>query len=196
VAFTAVWLSKVDPPEFVRAQAEQSARFTNLPPDQQETVVASQAKFFPPIAWVTAFVGAPILVSVVVLALVFVFRFVLADETTIRQGYAVVSWSYFAIALVQLPLILVTLFLKGEWRISPQEAFLASPALLLDKNAASKALFAFLGSLDVFSFWSILLISWGFAAAGRRRFGAAFWGVLVPWLVYVIAKVFLVALNS
>ena len=196
LAFTAVWVNKMDPRDFMRAQIDETPRLAKLPAEQQQAVIEAQSKILRPIAWVGAVLGSPIVVSIVALFVVFVFRFVLGDDTTLRQGFAIIAWSYLTTALVQLPLILLILTLKADWNIPPQEVFQAGPAIFLDKQSTSKALFAFLGCLDLFSLWNIALMAWGFAAAAKRRFGSAVMAVAAPWVVYVAGKVVLAWINS
>jgi hypothetical protein len=90
-------------------------------------------------------------------------------------------------------LLLLTLFLKGDWTLNPPEALQANPTLFVERDALPKAVFAFLGSLDLFSFWTIFLLALGFGRASRTRTGPAAWGVIVPWLLVVLGKVGLAA---
>ena len=58
----------------------------------------------------------------------------------------------------------------------------------------AKALHSLLGSLDVFSFWTMGLLAIGLAAAARIRKGQAAGVVVSLWLVYVLAKAGLAAI--
>ena len=51
-----------------------------------------------------------------------------------------------------------------------------------------KALHSLLGSLDIFSFWTIALLSIGFAAAARVKKGQAAGVIVALWAVFILGK--------
>jgi hypothetical protein len=189
VGFTAIWLQKVDFPEFVKAQMEERGQMDKIPADSRAEAVEKGAAFTKVISWVAAVVGAPIYVLVVGAVLLFVFRFFYASEVSFGQAMGIVCWSALAVSVVTLPLTLLTLQLKGDWNVSPQEVLQANPTLLLEKADTAKPLWAVLGSIDLFSFWMLALLAIGFAVASRRKTGSALWGVLAPWALVVGLKV-------
>jgi hypothetical protein len=119
----------------------------------------------------------------------FVFRFFYASEATFKQAMAIVSWVFFAVALVTMPLLLLVLYLKGEWSIDPNTALQANLSLLLDKSEAAKPLWALFTSIDVFNLWTVFLLAVGFGVASRKTTGSALWGVVIPWVVIILVKV-------
>jgi len=189
VLFTAFWMRKIDPLDFVKTQIEESGRADRIPPEKREEVFEQQAKFFKVIGWVGALVGAPILVLVVGSLYLFVFRFLFGGDVTFGQALTIVAWSFLATALVTTPLTYLTLSLKGDWNVNPQDALQANLAALLDKETAPKPLYALAGSLDLFSFWVLWLLSVGFGVASRRPTSAAAMGVVGVWAVYVLGRV-------
>jgi hypothetical protein len=189
VAFTATWLSKVDMPEFVKAQMEEHGQMEKIPAEARGDAIERGAGFTKGISWVAAFVGAPIFVSIVAGVLFFVFRFFYASEMSFRQAMGIVAWSGLAVSVLTLPLALLTIQLKGDWSVNPQEVLQANPTLFFDKADTAKPLWAVLGSIDLFSFWLIALLAIGFGVASRRKMGSALWGVVVPWAIVVSIKV-------
>lgn len=189
LAFTGIWLQKVDPGEFLKAQLEESGRWDKIPPERREAVMTGQSKFFPVIGWVGGALGAPIVVLVVSTVLLFVYRFFYAGEVTFGQSFAIATYSFLTVSLVSLPLLLLTLTLKGDWNVNPREALVANLAVVLDKQTASKALYALAQSLDLFSFWLIFILATGYAVATRRSTGSAATGILVLWGILVLGKV-------
>jgi len=196
LVFTGVWLSRVDPPAFMRNQLEESGQWDRLNPEQRSAVLEGQSRMLPIFGWIGATVGPPVMLLVVSGFLLFVFRFFYAAETGFREALAVVAWTYLGVGLVTTPLTLLVMWLKGDWNVSPQEVLQANPTLLLDKFATAKPLWALLGSFDVFSIWIVFLMATGFAVAGRRTTGSALWGVGVGWAIYVLGKVALSFLGS
>jgi hypothetical protein len=187
--FTATWIHKVDPAEFMKAQMEESGQWDKIPAENRANILETQGKIFPIIGWVGAVVGTALAVLVVSAALLFVYRFFYASEVTFRQALAIVAHSFLALALVSSPLILLVMQLKGDWNVNPQEALQANLTLLFDKAATAKPLWALASSLDLFSLWLLFLLATGFGVASRRTTGSAFWGVAVCWALIVLGKV-------
>ena len=165
-----------------------------IPPDRRDEIIGRQAGMMNTFGWAGAVAG-PLVVALLVSAVMhFVFRFFYASETTFRQGLTIVTSSFAAIALVTTPLLLAVFALKGDWNINPQEAIQANLTLLFDKESLAKPLWSLAGSLDVFSFWGIFLLAAGYGAAAKRGAGWAAAGVVVPWVLYVLAKAGLAAI--
>jgi hypothetical protein len=186
--FTGIWLTKVDPQEFAKAQLEQSGRAEKMSPEQRAMAVEMQAKFMRPVGWVVGAVSAPILLLVTSAYFLVVFRFFYAAEISFRQALSVSTFVNVATSLVAVPLMLMTFALKGDWNINPQEIFQANLTLLFDKSETAHWLFALAGSLDLFSFWTIFLLAVGFAAVTRRTAASAAWASITPWAIYVLLK--------
>lgn len=189
LAFTAVWVNKVNVKEFMEAQIEESPRAQNMPPEQKERVVEMQSRFVPVFAWVAAVVFPLLTFAVLAAVFLLVFRFFYGAEVTFRQSLTVVCWAMFAWTLVHGTLTLLVLWLKGDWTINPEMALQASPALLVERGTVARPLYVLLNSLDLFSFWLLALFSAGFGVASRRSTGAAATGVVVLWALYVLVKV-------
>jgi hypothetical protein len=126
---------------------------------------------------------------VVAAVLMFIFRFFYSGEVAFTPAFAVVTWVFFAVALVTTPLLLLVLHLKGDWNVNPQDVVQANLGLLLDKSTAAKPLWALLTSVDVFSLWMVFLLAVGFAVASRKTTASALWGVAIPWILIVLVKV-------
>ena len=194
IAFTAFWMQKVEPREFMRNQIQQSGHADKMDPAQLEQVLDTRTGMFKPIAWGSKVVAPPILTLVVAAVYLFVFRFFYAGELTLAQSLAIVAWSYFLMALVTTPLVLIVMALKDEWNVNPQEAVQAGATMFVDRQTASKPLYALASSLDLFSLWVLWLLSTGYAVATRRTTGSAAVGVVSVWALYVLGKVALAAI--
>jgi len=194
VAFTAVWLQKVDAREFMRKQIAESGRADKIPPGQMEQVLDTQAGFLKPISWASAILVPAVIVLIVGGLYLFVFRFFYAGDVTFAQSVAIAAWCFFAVALVTSPLVLAVMAMKGDWNVNPQEALQANLAMFLDKATTSKPLYKLAESVDLFTAWTIWLLSTGFGVATRRTTGAAAAGVLGLWALYVLGKVALAAI--
>lgn len=186
LGFTAIWLQKTDAHAFMKARMEESGR---VPPERVDEFAARQAGSLPMFAWVGGALGPPIAVLVLAGVLLFVYRFFYSSEVNFSQSLTIVASTFAALALISTPLLLGVLALKGDWTIAPQEALHANLSLLLDKQSASKWLWALLSSFDLFTFWVMFLLAAGFGAASKRNWSWALAGILVPWALWVACKV-------
>lgn len=189
LAFTGIWLQKVDAKAFFKARIEESGRADRIPSEQMEQILSRQAGFLAPLSWVSGTIAPPILVLALGGILLFVYRFFYAAETTYAQSLAIVASSFAAVALLTTPLMLGVLSLKDDWTIAPQEALQANVTLFLERQATAKPLWALAGSLDLFSFWLIFVLASGFGAASKRNWSWALAGIAVPWALFVACKV-------
>jgi hypothetical protein len=194
VAFSAVWVTRVDPIEFMKVQLEESGGAERIPPEQRGEVLETQAKFFNVLVWVGPLVFAPLMFVALAGLFLFVYVFFYGAEATFAQSLAVVAWCFAAFGLVLNPLILLVMSLKNDWNVDPQSVVQASAAALLDKAATAKPLYVLAGSLDLFSFWLIALLSIGYGAVIRRPASTAAWAIVTLWACYVAGKVALAAI--
>lgn len=194
VAFTAVWLHKMDAREYMRAQIEESGRADRMQPEQLESILDTQVGMFPVFAWLSPLVIIPLGLLAVAGLYLFVFRFLFGGEVTFGQSAAVLAWSFLAVGLITTPLTLAVMGLKDEWNLDPRTALQANASLFLDKAATPKPLFALAESLDLFSFWILGLMAAGYGVANRKTTGWAMAGVVGVWAIYVLGKVALAAI--
>jgi hypothetical protein len=187
--FSVVWMSKVDPVEFMRARIEEAPRADRMTPEQKARVVESTAGVLKPRVLGGTLVVTPLIAVGVAALYLLVFRFFLADELSFRQSMAVVTWAFLPVAIVTTSLTLLTLALKGDWSIDPSHALQANLALALDRESTPRPLYTLASSVDLFTFWQLWLLSLGYAAATRRKLSSAAWAVIALWVVWVIVKV-------
>ena len=173
---------------------EESGAADRIPAEKRGEVLQTQAKIFRVMAWVGPLLFAPLAYVALAGLFLFVYRFFYAAEITFPQSMAVVAWCMAAFGLVLNPLILLVMALKGEWSVDPHSVIQASGAALVDKAATSRPLYALLGSLDLFAFWLIALLSIGYGAAIGKPARTAAWAVLVLWTLMVAGKVGMAAI--
>jgi hypothetical protein len=189
LAFTGIWINKMDAREFMKVQLEESGQWDKIPAEQRDNIIEQQAKWMPVFAWIGPVVATPLFLLVTAAALMFVFRFFYSGEVPFKQAFSIATWTFFATSVVTTPLVLAVLHLKGDWNVNPQEAVQANLALLLEKSSAAKPLWALLSSVDLFSLWTIFLLAVGFGVASKKPTASAIWGVAIPWIVIVLCKV-------
>jgi hypothetical protein len=194
--FTAVWLQRVDPHQFMRNELEQSGRAEKMSPEEVQQGVDGGVLIFKPISWASAVLAPPIAALFMGGLFLFVYRFFYGGEVTFLQSLAIVAWSSLAVALVLIPIMLGVFAGKGDWNLNPQNVVQANLSLLLEREGTSRALWSLAESIDLFSAWFMFLLASGYGMALRKPTSAALWGVAIPWAIYVIVKLGWVALMS
>jgi hypothetical protein len=193
VTFSAIWVQHMDAREFGKLQLQESGQWERMSETEREQALGIQEKVIPAMVVAMGLLGPAAAILVVAAVLLLVFRVVLASSIAFKQSATITAFSFLAVSLIQTPLMLLTLFLKGDWNIDPNQALAANLTLLLDKAETAKALYSLAGSIDLFSFWTIFLLAVGFGVATKRPTGSAIWGILLPWGLYVVIKVGLAA---
>ena len=179
--------------EQIRKQVERSGG--QMPPEEQiQQQVAIQkaiAKFTPLIAGVGVGVWYVILTGIYALGLM-----MLQAKTTFKKIFSIVLWTSLAIGLVYTVVFVAALMVKDEESLrtvdiqNPTASIPTNVGAFLD-STTSPIVRALAGSLDIFSIWSIVLLSIGFAAiAGSKRIkpGKAATIVVAVWVVGVLLK--------
>ena len=187
LGFAAVWLAHADLAEMVRNQLLSQGR--EAPPADQIPVGLVRN-----LAWVGAVLGLPLVLLLVSGALHFAFTFFLAAELRFRATLSIVAHAFLPASLVGGPLGLLVMALKGEWNAPPDQALQSSLAALLDASATPRAVYTLAGSFDLFTLWTVALLSIGCGVATRRSTVSAAGVVVTLWLLLVVGKAGLAAL--
>ena len=138
------------------------------------------------------FVFAPLGILVIYLLITLVFWFMgnvlLGGKARYKQIFAIFSYSYLIIILlesiVQFPLILSKQTLKIDM----------SPGVLIDTAGMSETLSRFVGSFDIFHIWFLVVFGLGFSIIYGFSKLKGLVSVFIAWLLYVV--VFKIALAS
>ena len=189
LAFTGIWMQRVDMPEFLETQMKEQGSWERIPAERRTEVVQQQASIVPITIWISAAAGPLVFYALMAAVLLFIYKFFYAGELGYKQSLSITAWSMFPVGLVTTPLMLLIFWLKEDWNLNPQEVLQANLSLLLDKAETAKPLWALATSLDLVSFWVMFLLATGFGVAVKKSTGSALWGVAIPWVIMVAIKV-------
>jgi len=172
----------------VRHGMEASSRTQQMTPEQREQAVTMGVKFAS-IAAYGAIIFVPVVFAIMAGVLLGVASGILSAGLRFKQVFAVVCYASLT-GLISSILTIVVLFLKNPDEFNVQNALAFNPGAFMDPGTSSKFLYSLATSLDLFSFWTILLMAVGLrAAAGKKlSFGSAVFAVVLPWAVYVLGK--------
>ena len=174
---------------FMRQQIEASPRTQQLSAEQKEQIIEQQVRLAPIFGYVFSVLGWPIIVLVVAGIFLFVFNVLLGTQLVYRQVLGVTSYSMLPQAVGGL-LALLLLFIKEPADFDLQNPLASNLGAFLDPNAVPAWLVSLGSSLDVFVFWSLLLLATGLAAAARKlSWSKALTWVVAPWAVWLVVKV-------
>jgi hypothetical protein len=187
---------KVDPGEVREATREQLAARPGMSEEQREQALDQAAKFTPIMGTGCSVVMPPI--AYLIAALLFWVALKIAGGAiNFPTSFAVtlhgmMPWAIAALLAVPIVLAAETI----GYRDLQGGNLLASSAAAFAPEDASQVVRALLGSLDVFSFWTVALLAVGFAIAAKVSRGKAAVAVVVLWLVWVVVKVALAAVGD
>lgn len=183
LAVSAVVVPRLDFEKTMRERFEKSGRAVSQ--GQLQSIVERQKKFAPVFGYFGAVV-TPIAISLVVAVTLWGSFRAFGWDTTYPQALGVTTHAFLPGVLGAL--LLLPLVARQE-KVDPSaigDLLRSNPGFLVERD--SKVLHSLLGSLDLFSFWTLALLTIGFAAAARVRRAPAAGVVLALWAVYVLGK--------
>jgi Yip1 domain len=143
-----------------------SSRIDQLPPDQKQQVIHRQAVSGKVGRWVRGATGTAFLALILTLVYWGAFNLLGGAGASFGLSFSLVMYSLLPIAIKEL-LEIPILFLKDPSSIDPDNFFASNPAAILNGIPAWEKVL--LGSLDIFSLWSALLVAVAFSAANPKK---------------------------
>ena len=164
-----------------------------MPADQREKMINTQVKFAAVVSYISVFVGTVLGMVIVAALFLAVFNLVSGTKVGFSTSLAIVAHSWMPFVLAGLLGILI-LFIKDPSTVDVQNLVASNPGALLAEGSP-KWLVSLLTSLDLFTFWVLILQAVGYSATNPKKisFGKALGSVLAVWLFYVLIKVGLAA---
>ncbi len=187
VALSAVVLPMIDWPEVVRAQIEASGQ--SLSEAQIEQQIGMVEKFGAGFAWVAAVAGPFVVYPGLALIFWLIFK-VMGSTMSFRQSLSVLLHGYAPIWLVSVVLSIPVVLAQGGVTTEQVQSssYLLSNLGFLATEDTHVALRSILTSLDLFSFWTLILLSIGYRIVARVSGAKATVSVVALWLIYVLGK--------
>ncbi len=193
-ATTAAVMQKMDFSTVIAQQAEQMRKQNPDMGDEQlqqmERITTASMKVF---GWIAPLVSV-LWYALVALVLMFAFR-LFGGEGTYKQAFSVTLYSWIPLVLFGIILTVVVLA-RGSFDPSAAATLVKSnPAFLVDMKE-QPVLFSFLSSLDLFTIWTIALLSIGFATISKTSKSKAAVIVVSLWIAMIFVKVGFAALGA
>lgn len=171
----------------VRQQIENNSQIQQLPPEKKQEAIDRGVKIGGTMAYVGAIAGPPVVAVIMAGILMFVMN-AMGGAARFVQSLAIVCYGSL-INLLAGVLAIGVLFLKNPEDFDIQNPLAFNVGAFVPETAP-KWLAALGSSLDVFSFWSMAVLAFGYAATSRKMtWGKALTGILGLWAVVVVCKV-------
>lgn len=191
--------SRMDYPTYMRKAMQMNPMTRQLSEEQIEAAINQPER---PIQRYAGVVMAPIgiLAAYAVSAAVLLVIFLLFGlSINFKRSFRMTMWAMAPPAFVNMVLGIIMMFVKDpeSLEIDPS-ANVASNLGLLASQRDQPVLHSLLASMDVFSFWAIVLLAIGFSvmSGGRMKTGKAAVGVVIAWAIWVLGKAGFTALFS
>ncbi len=188
LGFTYTYTTHVGWERYIRQTMENNPRAQNLPAEQRETQIAQGAKFAPIIGYIGSVVGIPV-TAVVIAGVLLLMCKMMGASLNFKQMFAISSYAMLP-GLIFTVLAIIVMLLKN-----PEDFNLQNPlyfnlgALMEPPPNTGKFLYSVATSLDLFTFWNMLLLATGITAAARKlTFSKAIVAVVAPWVVWILVK--------
>lgn len=185
---------------FMIRQDQQNARtqkqMESMTEEQRENLINTQTKVAPIFAYVAVVVGPFIAAVVVGAVLMLAFNLIHGTKIGFVPSLAIVSYSWVP-GLIGALLGILILFLRDPSMVDLDHLVASNGGAFLGDDSP-KWMVTLLTAFDLFAFWNMILMAFGFSAADPKKisFGKALGTVVGVWLIYVIVKVGLVAAFS
>jgi hypothetical protein len=180
--------------QMFRTQMERSTQLQNMTQQQREQIIAAQTSIAPFTAYATPLLTVAVN-AVIAVVLLFLFDTILGADIGFKRFMAIVSYGLLPNAASAV-LATIVLYLKPPEDFDLQNPLAFNVAAYLPADAAGWM--RGLGqTLDLFSFWCIGLLAIGVSAASRKiSTGKAVGVILFPWLLWVLVRTGLGALQQ
>src|SRR5690242_11735830 len=175
--------------EFMSQQIEKSPRAAQLSAEQKQQQIEGGAKFTPIVTYAIGVCG-PILGTLIIGLIMWgVYSLLGGISTNFSTAFSVTAHAFLT-GLVSSPLLILTLYLKPFGTADLENPLATNLAALLSEDAA-KWLVALCKSIDLFTFWTLILLAIGFAAVNPKKLKGAksFTIAFSVWAVYVVCRV-------
>jgi Yip1 domain len=120
----------------------------------------------------------------------------MGGEGDFKQAFSTTLWAHFPRMVLGAIIGTVIVMLRGS--VDPMQiatVIKTSPAFIADFKE-QPVLYALLASFDIFALWTLFLLGVGFSKVSRLSKGKSFAIVISLWLVIVLFKVGMAALNA
>ena len=175
--------------DYISQQIDKNPRAAQLSPEQKQQQIEAGAKFSAPFTYAIG-ACAPILGALIIGLIMWgVYSLIGGVSTNFITALSITTHAFLT-GLVSSLLFILILYLKPYGTADLDNPVAANLAALLPEDSA-KWLIALCKNIDIFEFWTLILLAIGFAAVNPRKLRGAksFAIAFTAWAVYVVIRV-------
>jgi hypothetical protein len=190
VAVAAVLVPRIDYEKLTRRAMEK--RGQTVSEDRLQAIVEQQKKFGGAITYAIS-ACSPVVITLLVAAVLLGAFKAFGWDLTFRQSLGTTAHAFLP---GMVGAILLLILLPRQESVDPSgigDLLRSNLGFLVERDSA-KALHSLLGAIDIFSIWSLVLFTVGYAAAAKVRRSQAAAVVVSLWALFVLARAGLAAL--
>jgi len=175
--------------EFMSQQIEKNPQAAQLSAEQKEQRIEGGAKISPVFTYVFGTLGPILLVLIVGLLMWGAYSLLGGITTNFSTSMGITAHACLT-GLISSPLFILILYLKPPGTVDLENPVAANLAAILPEDSA-KWLVALCKSIDVFSIWTLILLSIGFATVNPKKLKGAkpYTIAFTVWAVFVLCRV-------
>jgi hypothetical protein len=175
--------------DFMSQQIEKSPQAASMSAEQKEQRIEGGAKFTPPFTYAIGLLGPIIGALCVGLVMWGAYNLLGGANTNFGTSFAITAHAFMT-GLLSSFLFILVLYLKPYGTADLENPVATNLAAVLPDDSA-KWLVALLKSIDVFTFWTLILLAIGFAATNPKKLrgSKAFTIAFSVWAAYVVCRV-------
>jgi hypothetical protein len=186
--------------DFMIRQDQENSRtqkqMENMTQEQRDNMLDTQTKVAPIFGYVFGTVGIVVAALIVAGLLLLGFMIIAGVRPSYKQALGIVSYAWTP-GIIGALLGLLILFLKDPSTVDLNKLVASNVGALMPDGTA-KWLTTLLSSIDVFAFWNIVLMAFGFSAVDPKRLsvGKAFGIIFALFLFWTLIKTGMTAAFS
>jgi hypothetical protein len=175
--------------EFMSQQIEKSPRAAQMSAEQKQQQIEGGAKFTPPFTYAIGVLGPIVITLIITLVMWGAYSLFGGASTNFTTAFSITAHAFLT-GLVSSPLFILILYLKPYGTADLENPVAANLAAFLPDESA-KWLVALCKSIDLFTFWTLILLAIGFAAVNPKKLKGAkpFTIAFIVWAVFVVCRV-------
>jgi len=175
--------------EFMNQQIEKSPRAAQMSAEQKQQQIEGGAKFTPAFTYGIGLLGPILGVLIIGLVMWGAYSLFGGASTNFSTAFSITSHAFLT-GLISSPLFILILYLKPYGTADLDNPVAANLAALLPDDSA-KWLVALGKSIDLFTFWTLILLAIGFAAVNPKKLKGAksFTIAFGMWAAFVVCRV-------
>jgi hypothetical protein len=175
--------------EFMSQQIEKSPRAAQMSAEQKQQQIEGGAKFTPPFTYAIGVLGPIVITLIFTLVMWGAYSLLGGASTNFTTAFSITAHAFLT-GLVSSPLFILILYLKPYGTADLDNPVAANLAAFLPDESA-KWLVALCKSIDLFTFWTLILLAIGFSAVNPKKLKGAkpFTIAFSVWAVFVLCRV-------